>query len=129
MYNASMVDIVKQIEYWKRGAKEDFVVAGELVEKGRYRHGLFFMHLALEKLLKAQVCKRTGAIAPKIHNLIRLAELAQLEIPEEMRNSMAKLNEFNLEGRYPMVAPLSRSESDGYMATAVEIFEWLTKQL
>lgn len=124
-----MVDSVKQIEYWKRGAEEDFVVAGELVEKGRYRHGLFFMHLALEKLLKAQVCKQTGALAPKIHNLIRLAELAQLRIPEEMRNSMAKLNEFNLEGRYPIVAPLSGSETGRYMAMAVETFEWLMKQL
>ena len=124
-----MVDIAKHIEYWKQSAGEDFVVAGELVEKSRYRHGLFFMHLALEKLLKANVCKSTNALAPKIHNLARLAELAQLQIPEEMFKSMAKLNEFNLEGRYPIIAPLSDSETRAYMAKAVETFEWLMKQL
>jgi HEPN domain-containing protein len=124
-----MVDNAKQIAYWKHSADEDFVVAGELVEKGRYRHGLFFMHLALEKLLKAHVCKRTGALAPKIHNLIRLAELGQLRIPEDILNAMAKLNEFNLEGRYPIVAPLSRSETDNYMAMAKETFGWLMMQL
>ncbi len=124
-----MVNINKHIEYWKQSAAEDFAVAGELVEKGRYRHGLFFMHLALEKLLKAYVCKSTNALAPKSHNLRRLAELASIQIPAEMLKSTAKLNEFNLEGRYPIAEPLSESDSRGYMTKGVELFEWLMKQL
>jgi HEPN domain-containing protein len=124
-----MINIAKHIEYWKQSAGEDFAVAGELVEKGRYRHGLFFAHLALEKLLKAHVCKNTNQLAPKIHNLLRLAEIAKLQVAEEMRKSMTKLNEFNLEGRYPIFTPLPDSAAQGYMAKAVEIFEWLMKQL
>ncbi len=52
------VDIEKQIAHWKRGALEDWEVAVELVDKDRYRHGLFFAHLALEKILKAHVCRK-----------------------------------------------------------------------
>ena len=124
-----MVNVAKHIEYWKQSAGEDFVVAGELVDKGRYRHGLFFMHLALEKLLKAHVCKSTNALAPKIHNLRRLAELARLQIPTEMIKSTARLNEFNLEGRYPVAEPISESDARGYVTKGVELFEWLMKQL
>ena len=50
-----MVDISKQIEYWNRSAQEDWQVAQQLVESGKIRHGLFFAHLALEKVLKAHV--------------------------------------------------------------------------
>jgi HEPN domain-containing protein len=124
-----MVNIPKHINYWKESAREDFAVAGELVEKGRYRHGLFFAHLALEKLIKAHVCKTTTTLAPKIHNLIRLAELAQLQLSEQAVKSLAKLNEFNLEGRYPIISPLSDSEARDYMDKTVEVFEWLMKQL
>ena len=52
-----MVDISEQIKYWKTTAREDWEAAGELVESRRIRQGLFFAHLALEKLLKAHVCR------------------------------------------------------------------------
>lgn len=42
----------------------------------KIRHGLFLAHLALEKTLKAHVCRTTGELAPKTHNLVRLAEMA-----------------------------------------------------
>jgi len=126
-----MVNVTKHIEYWKQSAGEDFVVAGELVDKGRYRHGLFFMHLALEKLLKAHVCKSTNALAPKTHNLRRLAELARLNLSEEFIDVVADMNDYNLEGRYPEAPLASISDTQGRqdMRRATEVFEWLMKQL
>ena len=126
-----MVNVAKHIEYWKQSAGEDLVVAGELVEKGRYRHGLFFMHLTLEKLLKAHVCKSTNALAPKIHNLRRLAELARLNLSEEFIDVVADMNDYNLEGRYPEapLAPISESQGRQDMRRGTEVFEWLMKQL
>jgi len=53
---------------------EDWEVGKELIVGRRFRHGLFFIHLALEKILKAHVCRNTVDIAPPIHNLARLAE-------------------------------------------------------
>ena len=51
-----MIDAEKQIVYWRKGAEEDIAVARELLEKKRIRHGLFFVHLSLEKMLKAHFC-------------------------------------------------------------------------
>ena len=50
-----MVNIGKQIAYWRESAEEDWLVAGDLLEKKRIRHVLFFGHLTLEKILKAHV--------------------------------------------------------------------------
>jgi len=73
-----MIDINKQINFWRSGGEEDLAVARDLVNRNRIRHGLFFAHLALEKALKAHVCRVTQDIAPRLHNLVRLAELAEL---------------------------------------------------
>ena len=75
-----MIDIDKQISFWRNSAEEDLAVARDLVHRNRIRHGLFFAHLALEKALKAHVCCVTQDIAPRLHNLVRLAELAELDI-------------------------------------------------
>jgi HEPN domain-containing protein len=60
-----MFDIEKQVAYWRNGAAEDLQVAQDLIKRQRTRHGLFFLHLALEKLLKALVCRQTQDLAPK----------------------------------------------------------------
>jgi HEPN domain-containing protein len=71
-----VIDIQKQVAYWREGAVEDWAVAQELVAADRPRHGLFFAHLALEKVLKAHICRDTGDLAPRVHNLVRLAALS-----------------------------------------------------
>ena len=76
-------------------------VARDLVARGRTRHGLFLAHLALEKVLKAHVCRQTRDLAPKIHSLVRLAELALIELANEHLDTLAEMNAFNVEGRYP----------------------------
>jgi len=45
-------------------------------ENHRIQFGLFFVHLALEKVVKAHVWRAKQKMPPHIHNLIRLAELA-----------------------------------------------------
>lgn len=77
-----MIDIDGQIRYWQSGAAEDWEVAQELISGDRLRHGLFFAHLSLEKLLKAHVCRHIRDLAPRIHNLVRLAQLAILPLNE-----------------------------------------------
>ena len=78
-----MIDVERHIIYWREGSQEDWVVGQELVERGRIRHGLFFVHLALEKVLKAHVCRQTRDLAPRIHNLVRLAEQAALPLDQD----------------------------------------------
>jgi HEPN domain-containing protein len=96
-----MMDVLKQAAFWKAGAEEDLEVARELIANRRIRHALFFAHLSLEKILKAHVCRRTQDLAPRIHNLVRLAEAAALQLPPERLNVLAEMNAFHIEGRYP----------------------------
>ena len=126
-----MIDINKQIAYWKDGAHEDWLVANELVNSGRIRHGLFFVHLALEKILKAHVCMKTGDLSPRTHNLLKLAELAGLELTNQQTSGLAIINSFNLEGRYPeteLPVP-SKKQAAAYLEGVEEIFRWLAQAL
>lgn len=126
-----MVDISQIVVYWRNGAAEDWEVANQLVDSGKTRHGMFFAHLALEKILKAHVCKKTEKLAPKSHNLVRLAETAELQLKPQDLDILAEMNEFNLEGRYPItfVSPPTKKESQAYMKRAKGIFEWLIQKL
>ena len=126
-----MIDIDKQVTYWRNGAIEDWEVAQELVSKGRGRHGLFFAHLAIEKLMKAHVCRHTQDLAPRIHNLVRLAEMAALSLNQIQIDIIAEMNAFSIEGRYPdsLIAPLSQGEAQDYLSRAEEVYRWLMNQL
>ena len=126
-----MVNIEKHVSYWKNGAEEDLQVADQLIKSGKIRHGLFFLHLALEKILKAHVCRNTKDIAPKLHNLARLAELSGIAFMQEDSDFLSEMNPFNIEGRYPeMWGPVpSREEADILLQRTGGMFEWLKNQL
>ncbi len=126
-----MIDVEKQITYWRDGAVEDWQVAGELINLRRTRHGLFFAHLALEKMLKAHICRATADLAPRIHTLLRLAERTGLAYSEEQRVFLARFDRYQIEGRYPDLLPpppspdVARTE----LKLAGELLQWLKRQL
>ena len=126
-----MVDIAKQISYWKENADEDWAVAQQLLGSGRTRHGLFFAHLTLEKILKALICKNTGDLAPRIHNLNRLIVLTGVAASSEQTDILAEMNPFHIEGRYPetLTKPPTREEAIRYMNRAEEVLQWLKNLL
>ena len=126
-----MVDVPKQIEYWRTSSDEDFAAAQSLLEKGHLRHSLFFAHLAIEKMLKAHVTRQTKDIPPRTHNLLRLAKLAQLKLDPVQLDFLREFNLYQLEGRYPDDKPMSiglgltRKE----IQKAEKILVWLKTQL
>jgi len=125
-----MVDIEKQITYWRSSSDEDWEVAHQLLKSGRTRHGLFFAHLALEKLLKAHVCRATSGLAPRVHSLLRLADLSGLVLSEGQRTFLARFDRYQLEGRYPdaLTEPLAVDEAEEELETAGEVLRWLRSQ-
>ena len=125
-----MIDLEKQIAYWRESSEEDMAVGRDLVAREKVRHGLFFVHLALEKSPKAIVCRVTGETPPKIHNLVRLSELANVHPSPEQVDALADMNVFNLEGRYPQTlpSPPTLSEVQDILVRAEEAFRWLTNQ-
>jgi HEPN domain-containing protein len=126
-----MINIEKQIDYWKKGAVEEYHIAAELFEKGHNRHGLFFLHLTIEKLLKAHVCKKTGDVPPRTHNLLRLSEMTDFPFEEDKRNFLSKMLRFNIEGRYPdSYEDLPSEESVHQIQIESEqLYLWLLNQL
>lgn len=125
-----MVNIDKQVEHWRVGAEEDLAVALQLVSQGTIRHGLFFAHLSLEKILKAHICQTTNNLAPQTHNLSRLAAIADLSLTDVNRDLLAIVNGYNIEGRYPaLFLPLpSPAEAAEKMKNIQELFEWLKQK-
>jgi len=121
----------KQIDYWKTSADEDFAAAQSLLEKGHFRHSLFFAHLAIEKMLKAHVTRRTSDIPPRIHNLVRLAEITELELDSDKAESLREFGVYQLEGRYPdsEQITLDLQIAKREISKAKEVLEWLKRQL
>jgi len=125
------MDIEKQTEYWKTSGEEDFAAAKSLLEKGHFRHCFFFAHLAIEKMLKAHVTRKTNDIPPRTHNLVHLAEIAGLKLNTEQARFLTRFGVYQLEARYP---DSSEMLLDGRAAAeklsfAQEILEWLKSQL
>ena len=125
------MDVNKQIAYWRESAGEDWEVGASLVKRGKTRHGLFFVHLALEKILKAHVSSTTKDFPPKIHNLMRLVEIGNVSLTDEQKDTLARLNQYNLNGRYPgtLGAVPTKREAGEVLAAARRSYRWLASQL
>jgi HEPN domain-containing protein len=125
------IDIDKQVAYWRASAEEDWDVGRSLVEQGKTRHGLFFLHLALEKALKAHVCRATRDFAPKVHSLLYLVEKSGLSINQSQKDFLTEFDRFDLAGRYPgfLPAPPSRPEATLELSRAEEVYSWLINRL
>lgn len=85
----------------------------------------------LEKMLKAHVCKQTNDLAPRIHNLVRLAELAGLELDKDSLDFLSDIKGFNLEGRYikHLGAVPELEQAKSIMHCVGELTTWLNNRL
>ena len=123
------MNITKHIDYWRTGSDEDWEMVEIAMEKGKIRHGLFFLHLAMEKLIKAHVTRTTAEPPPKIHNLIQLLKRANLPFNQEQAKLLMVLNSYCMEGRYAneVAPPPSKEEAMEILEKTLEVRTWLTK--
>jgi len=96
-----MTKISELVKYWQKTAEKDYQVMLGLYRLKHYSYCLFFGHIILEKILKALVVKNTNEHAPKIHDLVRLQDLAGLNLEYKKVILLKEINEFNLLSRYP----------------------------
>jgi HEPN domain-containing protein len=127
-------DVGRVTAFWLTEAEEALRVADHLVEKGDYSYALFFGHLAIEKLLKALYAARHHEHAPPIHNLVRLAKAAGIDLGESQADSLVTITAFNVEARYPDMKRSFRqmctAEYAGRQMESVKgIFAWLRSQI
>jgi len=125
------MDIEKHITFWRIGAEEDIQVAEELMDKKRFRQALFFAHLAVEKAIKAHIARETRNIPPRIHNLLRLAEITSVTLSNDDKDFFARLNIYQIHGRYPEEYSfnLDEKKSQILLSRAKEVVKWLIEQL
>lgn len=71
-----------------------------LFEKEDYHWALFIGHLVIEKLLKAYFVTHFNNEPPPIHNLLRLAEQAELKLDEDQKDIFVTITTFNIQARY-----------------------------
>ncbi len=125
----------EHIKYWIDSANHDLETLDALYEANKFDWSLFIGHLVIEKLLKAHFVKNNeNKIPPKLHNLIRLAEISGIELTEERKLILDRINDFNIEVRYPeykneFYKICTKEFTDEQIKEIKEIYKWLISQL
>jgi HEPN domain-containing protein len=126
---ADRFDAESVVAFWREEADDALRVAEHLIEKADYSYALFFGHLAVEKALKAVYVAKKGEHAPPIHNLVRLARAAGVDLDDQRVQALVTITAFHLEARYPDVKRTFRQRctpdyTDQQMAAIREVFGW-----
>lgn len=93
-------NIDNAIEAWIKSSDNNFDEMLDFYKIGRNNWALFIGHLCIEKLLKAYYIKIHHKHSMNLHNLTRIAELANLEITKEQKADFAMITTFNISARY-----------------------------
>jgi HEPN domain-containing protein len=125
------MDIEKQVNYWKSGSVDNLETSEILIEKKKYKEGLFFCHLTIEKILKAHFVRYNHNFAPKTHNLLYLVSKTDICIDLEIEKLLIDLTDYQLEGRYPEHHPEmpTREETLMLLKETRELLQWLIQKL
>lgn len=97
------MDKQELINYWLETSDKDHITMHNLYGSEDFHWSLFMGHLVLEKLLKACYVNKTGDHAPRIHDLLRLAQAAGLHVDNNMADHLDTITTFNISARYPDV--------------------------
>ena len=123
----------EQIDYWHKSGKENLDAAQILFKNKHYDSALFFGHLAIEKILKGLTIKINKKPAPYIHDLEKLALIANLEFAEEKAINLRIITDFNMAGRYKeskfaFYKKCDKKYSEKHLKIIKELFLWLEKE-
>lgn len=123
-----------EAELWWLQGQRDPQPAGNSHESGdSYASGVFFCHQSLEKALKAVIIEGRREMPPRTHNLLELAELA--EVPETQLHFLRELTPDYITTRYPDAAggPIAdlydEETSAGVLSGTDKVLEWVARQL
>ncbi len=124
----------KHASYWLSQSDNDLPVAESMLEKGYYTWSLFIGHLVLEKILKAVYVSEHQKIAPRIHDLVKLAKSTSLNLNDDQLVFLSEVSDFNMEGRYPdeknqFARKCTREFAADYLRRIKEMRLWLKKQI
>jgi HEPN domain-containing protein len=122
------------IRYWLDLSDVDYQAMGSLFKSGHYVWALFIAHLVVEKILKAYYVKKVDGNVPLIHDLLKIAEKANLELTEERKDFLDEVTTFNIKSRYPdyknrFYRKATREFAENYINQIKEFRTWLIKKI
>ncbi len=128
-----MFHLGSQINYWYTAAERSWKTAQYLLTGKRYDACLFFCHLALEKVIKGLVILETKELAPYIHDLPKLANLAKVSCSPEQVAELRVITTFNIAGRYDTEKMMfykhcTKEYTQLHFKEAKRFFLWLKKK-
>lgn len=120
----------QDVKYWVDLSKYDIDTAKAMLESGRYLYVLFTCQQSIEKMLKALIVKNTKSFPPKIHDLVKLINIAKIDIEIEQKEFLAKLNYYYLETRYPrelseISKQIKKNTAANFYNNTKKILKWL----
>jgi HEPN domain-containing protein len=121
----------KYVSHWLERSNYDLETAKAMLDTGRYLYVAYMCQQAIEKLLKAVIAQHGKENLP-IHNLNRLAELAELrrELAAEQVDLLAELTAYNIEARYgdykeSLSEVVDTQKANALYAQTKGLFQWL----
>lgn len=118
---------------WRESALRDLQIAEDMMRLKHYDWALYLGQLTLEKLLKGLVTKATNEAPPFIHDLVKLASLAQIDLSEAQRNDFHEISTFHVKARYEdiksaLYKKATKTFAETYTLKIKEYVVWLKKQ-
>jgi HEPN domain-containing protein len=122
-----------RVEEWLKQAEYDMETAEVLLRSRRHLHAVFMLHLSIEKALKGLYQQRLGDMPPRVHNLILLVNRMALELPDDFRLFVTKLNDLSVATRYPdeiasIQAQYPKGKVKEFLGQGREVLAWIRSQ-
>jgi HEPN domain-containing protein len=99
-----MEDEIKNIDvlvnHWRESSEQNYATMNNLIKTKEFSWALFLGHLVIEKLLKALYIKNMHKYPSFSHDLLRLANKIDIELPAEYDEWLDTITTFNLNTRY-----------------------------
>jgi HEPN domain-containing protein len=125
-------EVQKLSDFWQEASARDFQTATDIFNRTENHVAvLFYIHLTLEKILKALYVTRKAAHAPFSHNLLYLLKETGIDADENDRKLLSEINEFNIEARYPdekflIYQKATRDFTQKYIEDTGRLIQWIS---
>ena len=125
-----------KIDYWVDIVDYDLKTAEPMLETGRFLYVCFMCHQVIEKFLKAYFTKVHSTIPPYTHNLLYLAEKANIyqEFNDVQKDLLDYIEPFNIRARYPsdkeeLFSLLNKKKCEEIINQTKQFAKWIRNKL
>ena len=128
------MDNGKYLKYWLEAGDRDHDAMLHLYENKDYHWSLLMGHLVIEKLLKAYYVINKSDQPPYIHDLLRLAEKAELKLTDDQMDKLDTITTFNIRARYDdyklrFYKKCTREFTEKWINEIEEFIKWIKMML